>query len=60
MAKSESQLRSLLRGASDQKSGPKLTGNPSSASAMRDPKTGELHPRGTEQFRKMEAAHAAR
>lgn len=60
MAKSESQMRALLRGVNKAKTGPKLTADPASASAIRDPKTGELHRRGSEQFRKMEAAHAAR
>lgn len=60
MAKSESQMRFLLRGASKKTTGPKLTADPASASAIRDPKTGELHDRRSPEFQKMEKRLAAR
>ena len=58
MPKSESQLRQLLRGASDQTSGPKLTADPAKASRVRCPKTGRLHERDSAAFKKMEAHYA--
>lgn len=60
MAKSESQLRFLLRGASDRKSGPKLTASPAKASHVRDPKTGKLYGRWSAEFQKWESRRAAR
>lgn len=60
MAKSESQLRFLLRDANDQKTGPKLTASPVNASHVRDPKTGKLHDRRSAEFQKWESRLAAR
>ncbi len=51
---SESALRKKVRmiGASDEKSGPRLTANPSRASVVRDYGTGQTFDRKTEVFRK--------
>ncbi len=60
MAKSKSQMRELLRGVSDQKSGPRLTLNPAKAARVRDPKTGQIHDRKSTVFQKWEGiAHAS-
>lgn len=60
MAKSKSQLRFLLRDASDKKTGPKLTASPAKASHVRDPKTGKLHGRWSTELQKWESRLAAR
>lgn len=54
MAKSEIQMRQLLRGVSDKITGPRLTARIDRASVARCPKTGERVERQSETFKKME------